>query len=157
MTCKNRWNQLSVQPDTNPCLFSFCYIHSETSKQQATVSGCSVTNGGRFSTNERPPFGSVPEIRDVVVGVTAVTFGGVVGDSQMVKSREEDEQPDDDDRNGAVRMLKTKRKRRRFLQVCVCVCVCDSLFSHYSVLSLCVQQRHETLRSPHGNEMLEEV
>lgn len=32
---------------------------------------------------------SVTKIWDVVVGVTPVTLGGVVGDSQMVKSRKE--------------------------------------------------------------------
>lgn len=50
-------------------------------------------------------FGSVAEIWDVIVGVTPVTPGRVVGDSQVVKSREEEEPPYDDDGDGAVRML----------------------------------------------------
>lgn len=52
-------------------------------------------------------FWSVAKIWDVVIGVTPVTLGGIVGDSQMVKSRQENEQPYDDDRNGAVWMLQT--------------------------------------------------
>lgn len=47
----------------------------------------------------------ISEIRDVLEGVTTVTFGGVVGDSQMVKPREEDQDPDDDDGDGSVWML----------------------------------------------------
>lgn len=50
-------------------------------------------------------FNSVTEIWDVLEGVTPVTLGSVVGDSQMVKSRQENEQPYNDDRNGAVWML----------------------------------------------------
>lgn len=64
-----------------------------------------------FSVSQRLSFGSVAKIWDVVVGVTPVTLGGIVGDSQMVKSRKENEQPNDDDRNGAVWMLKTKKGR----------------------------------------------
>lgn len=40
-----------------------------------------------------------------------MTFGGIASDSQMVKSRKENKYPYDDDRNGAVWMLKTKKKR----------------------------------------------
>lgn len=50
--------------------------------------------------------GSVAKVWDVVIGVTTVALGGIVGDSQMVKSRKENEEPYDDDRNGAVWMLK---------------------------------------------------
>lgn len=50
-------------------------------------------------------FGSVTKIWDVIIGVTPVTFGGVVGDSQMVKPRKENKEANDDDRNGAIWML----------------------------------------------------
>lgn len=57
-------------------------------------------------------FVSVAKIWDVVIRVTPVTLGGIVGDSQMIKSRKENKYPYDDDRNGAVWMLKIKCIRR---------------------------------------------
>jgi len=55
---------------------------------------------------------SVAEVGDVVVGVSAVALRGVVGDSQMVKPGKEDEQPDDDDGDGTVRVLRGHKKQR---------------------------------------------
>lgn len=52
--------------------------------------------------------GSVAKVRDVIVGVASITLGGVVGDPQVVKAREEDQQADDDDGNGAVGMLRAE-------------------------------------------------
>lgn len=52
---------------------------------------------------------SVPKVWDVIVRVTPVTLGGVVGDSQMVEPGQEHQEPYDDDGNGAVRVLRTTR------------------------------------------------
>lgn len=52
-----------------------------------------------------PLFFSVTKIWDVVIGVTSVTPGGVVGDSQMVEPGKENQHPYYDDGNGAVRVL----------------------------------------------------
>lgn len=56
------------------------------------------------------PHQSVPEIRNVVIGVTPMALGGVVRDSQVVESGQEDEQPDDDDGDGAVWVLQDKKR-----------------------------------------------
>lgn len=61
-----------------------------------------------FSTNQLLTFGSVTKIWDIFIGVTTVTLSSEVGDSQMVKSRKENKQSYDDDRDSAVRMLKHK-------------------------------------------------
>lgn len=52
--------------------------------------------------------GSVAKVRDVIVGVTAVTLGGVVGDPEVVKAGQEDQEAYDDDRDGAVGILGAK-------------------------------------------------
>ena len=81
------------------------HIHSETqSKQQGNSLRTHIV------TNRQQSFGLVAKIWDVVVGVTPVTLGGVVRNSQMVKSRKENEEPYDDDGNGAVRMLKATNR-----------------------------------------------
>lgn len=57
------------------------------------------------NTRNSSPTASVTKVWDVVIGVTPVSLGGVVSDSQMVKSRQENQQPYYDDGNGAVRVL----------------------------------------------------
>lgn len=53
----------------------------------------------------------------------------------MVESREEDEHPDDDDGNGAVRMLKTEEEQRGLDISVMC-----SLLTHYYTSSPCVNE-----------------
>lgn len=86
-----------------PCLLQYIQKLKVNSRKQSQGTQRSKRRG--FSANPPPPLGSVAKIWDVVVGVTPVPLGGVVGDSQMVKSGEEHEQPYDDDGNGAVWML----------------------------------------------------
>lgn len=59
-----------------------------------------------------PPTASVTKIWDVVIGVTPVTLGGVVGDSQVVESGQEHQQPYYDDGNGTVRVLCGYKKKK---------------------------------------------
>lgn len=61
-----------------------------------------------FSAVSEECYVSVAKIRDVVVGVASVTLGSVVSDPQVVKSWQENQQAYDDDRNGAVGMLRTE-------------------------------------------------
>lgn len=63
---------------------------------------------------------SVAKVGDVVIGVTPKALGGVVSDSQVVEPRQEDQQPDDDDGDGAVwvlqennRVLRVRREEAR--------------------------------------------
>lgn len=49
---------------------------------------------------------SVTKIWDVIIGVTSVSLGGIVGDSQVVKSRKENKKANDDDGDGAIWVLK---------------------------------------------------
>lgn len=58
----------------------------------------------------RAPLSSVIKVWDVIVGVTAVTFGSIVGDAQVVKSREENKDSDDQNGDGAIAVLGVIRK-----------------------------------------------
>ena len=58
---------------------------------------------------------SIPKVRDVVVGVTTVALGRVVGDPQVVEPGQEHQHPYDEDRNGTVRMLKRGGGRLGFM------------------------------------------
>lgn len=49
--------------------------------------------------------GSVIEVRDVIVGVAPVALGGVVGDAQVVKARQEHKDADDQHGDGPVGLL----------------------------------------------------
>lgn len=49
--------------------------------------------------------GSVVEVGDVVVGVAPVALGGVVGDAQVVKARQEHQDADDQHGDGPVGLL----------------------------------------------------
>lgn len=53
--------------------------------------------------------GSVIEVGDVVVGVAPVALGGVVGDAQVVKARQEHEDADDQHGDGPVGLLQGQR------------------------------------------------
>lgn len=68
--------------------------------------------------------GSVIEVRDVVVGVAPVALGGVVGDAQVVKARQEHEDADDQHGDGPVGLLQGQTARGCDL------CVRDSPPSH---------------------------
>lgn len=49
--------------------------------------------------------GSVIKIWNIVVGITAVTLGGIVGDPQVIKAREKNEHADDEHRDCPVWIL----------------------------------------------------
>lgn len=51
------------------------------------------------------PRRSVIKVRDVIVGITAVTLGGVIGDAQVVKPRKKDQDSNNQDRDGAITVL----------------------------------------------------
>lgn len=51
------------------------------------------------------PRRSVIKVRDVIVGITAVTLGGVIGDAQVVKTRKKDQDSNNQDRDGAITVL----------------------------------------------------
>lgn len=68
---------------------------------------CSVRSA-TFDSESKQMLGSVAKVRDVIVGVTAVTLGGVVGDPEVVKAGQEDQEAYDDDRDGAVGILGAK-------------------------------------------------
>ena len=55
--------------------------------------------------------GSVVKIRDVIIGVTSVTLGGVVRDSQVIEPRQEDENSDYQNRDRAVRVLEVEEEK----------------------------------------------
>ncbi len=60
------------------------------------------------------PCRSVVKVRDVIVGVTAVTLGGVIGDAQVVKPRKKDQDSNNQDWDGAIAVLRgTERQKRR--------------------------------------------
>lgn len=53
---------------------------------------------------------SVIKVGNVVIGVSGMALGCIVGDAQVVKARQEDQDPDDEDGHGSIRVLeKTKR------------------------------------------------
>lgn len=91
-------------------------MKSNTKKPQVNGRERRKSTGGDSPLSLFPSFplsSSVTEIGDVVVGVTPVALGGVVGDSQMVEAGQEDEQADNDDGDGAVRVLQTTMRVSR--------------------------------------------
>lgn len=57
------------------------------------------------------PCCSVIKVRDVIVGVTAVTLGGVIGDAQVVKPRKKDQDSNNQDWDGAITVLWVTERR----------------------------------------------
>lgn len=51
------------------------------------------------------PCRSVIKVRDVIVGVTAITLGGVIGDAQVVKPRKKDQDSNNQHWDGAIVVL----------------------------------------------------
>lgn len=51
------------------------------------------------------PCYSIIKVWDVIVGVSSVALRGIVGNAQMVESREEDKDPNDEDRYSSVTVV----------------------------------------------------
>lgn len=57
------------------------------------------------------PCRSVIKVRDVIVGITAVTLGGVIGDAQVVKARKKDQDSYNQDWEGAIAVLRVTERQ----------------------------------------------
>ena len=115
------------------CLLLLHTFRNSNQKAGNSLRVNSVVKGRELSTNQQLSFGSVSKIWDVVIGVTPVTLGSVVGNSQVIKSRKENQEPYDDYRDGAVYMLETKKNRGDFKNLLLHMS--DPLFIHYFVPS----------------------
>lgn len=56
---------------------------------------------------------SVIKVGNIVIGVSGVTLGCIVSDAQVVKARQEDQDPNDEDRHGSIRVLKKTKQHRQ--------------------------------------------
>lgn len=104
---KAKKKQKQTEQRRNISVKHFCNI---SAKRQHVGLRCSVRSA-TFDSESNQSLGSVAEVRDVIVGVTAVTLGGVVGDPEVVKAGQEDQEAYDDDRDGAVGILGAKQNK----------------------------------------------
>lgn len=55
---------------------------------------------------------SVIKVGNIIIGVSGITLRCIVSDAQVVKARQEDQDPNDEDRHGSIRVLKKTKQHR---------------------------------------------